>query len=459
MARQVRHTTAVAALVLLLPAYAAAQGVRIQGTTWMQFVDLRPLVPDTAGFVSGDRMSSAPVLQDLTMSAWGLGAGISAHAHLRARTSIGHDNLPWPRSADHFDALDAYVDIDREQFRGRLGRQWTSGALGVYNFDGASLLLRRGSASIEGYGGASLVLGLNEGYDGGGIGALDELPPDERAYLVGVKTRWRPRATTSLSAVWQRSIRSDMGAVYGDRGSLAASTRLFGVGIDGEWTQDLAQNQVTEARLGAHRAIGLRRQASVEFRRSRPYFELWSIWGAFAPVGFDEARGNLAFGARGGRLQLNVGGGYRAYEATNAQIFSSAFRDNGWRATADAAYTGSERWQLAARYAVDIGPGASSTDGTLGGSWVQGSRLTLGASFSTLQHIYEYRLGTGRIVGGSVNAAVRFTEETRVVLDAALYHHSLSPTAFGTDWGQRRASLRFEWTLGGDPGTAAGRAR
>jgi hypothetical protein len=174
-------------------------------------------------------------------------------------------------------------------------------------------------------------------------------------------------------------------------------------------------------------------------------------------VGFDEARGTIAFGARGGRLQLDVGGGYRAYEETNAQIAASSLRENGWRATAGAAYTGSERWQLAGRYAVDIGPGAASTDATLGGSWVQGSRVTLGAALSALQHIYEYRLGTGRIVGGSVNAAIRFTEETRVVLDAALYQHSLSPTSFGTDWGQRRASLRFEWTLGADPGAAARR--
>src|SRR6185295_20283850 len=82
----VRRCQCAGALALLLPIVAGAQGIRIQGTTWMQFVDLRPLVPVSTGFVSGDRVSSAPVLQDLTMSAWGLGAGISAHAHLRART-------------------------------------------------------------------------------------------------------------------------------------------------------------------------------------------------------------------------------------------------------------------------------------------------------------------------------------------------------------------------------------
>ncbi|MFN8573831.1 MAG: hypothetical protein U0132_17370, partial [Gemmatimonadaceae bacterium] len=148
---------------------AVAQNIRIMGSTWMQMIDLRPLkldsipvasaIQDASGnlttadghpvqctgatgycrlLTSGDRVTASPLLQDLEVSGWGLGEGISVHAHVRGRETLGSNALPWPRVNDHFDALDAYVNIERPSYRARLGRQWTSGALGVYNFDGAT---------------------------------------------------------------------------------------------------------------------------------------------------------------------------------------------------------------------------------------------------------------------------------------------------------------------------------
>jgi len=169
-----------------------AQGIRISGVTSMQGVDLRPLIDDSVAVdattgtgpyralvdgrlvrciegeaycrfrSSGARELVAPVVQDLRAVAWGFGEGISLQAHVRARGSLGGSQAQWPRANDSFDAIEAWLEIDRGPARARLGRQWAVGGLGVFNYDGASLVLRRGRTRLEAFGGRSLVAGLNE---------------------------------------------------------------------------------------------------------------------------------------------------------------------------------------------------------------------------------------------------------------------------------------------------------
>lgn len=461
-----------------------AQSIRVMGSTWMQMIDLRPLRLDsipvasavqdangslttadghpvqcagTTGYcrllTSGDRVTASPLLQDLEISGWGLGEGISVHAHVRGRETLGSNALPWPRVNDHFDALDAYVNIERPSYRARLGRQWTAGALGVYNFDGANLAWHQSRWTLEGFGGSSLVTGLNDTHLSGAFSEVDDLPPDERAWLVGGRVRYRSTGRTALTAEYQRQLRSDRGALYSERASIAASTRWLGIAFDGEWTQDLITQTVNEARLHLQRAFPHGHDAVIELRRSRPFFELWSIWGAFSPVGYDEARGLMRKVTAKGKLTMNVGGAYRRYETSETEGATLPLRRDGWRATGNAAFTPSDRLTLYADYAIDIGPGASRSDGSAGGQWTV-DRWSVGLSGSSLQSIYEYRVGTGRVVGVSANASWRISTDTRVAGDLALYSHRLSGEALGTDWSQRRASLRLEWTIGHDPGDA-----
>ena len=117
-----------------------AQGVRISGTTTVDYVDVQPLVmdsvlssstSDSAGLLrrtadgiivecvgadpycryyrSATRVSTGPLMQDLELSGWGLGTGISVYAHGRVRTSIGSASEIWPFADDHFDLLAAYA--------------------------------------------------------------------------------------------------------------------------------------------------------------------------------------------------------------------------------------------------------------------------------------------------------------------------------------------------------------
>ena len=459
----------------------AAQGVRISGTSTVQSIDLRPLRRDSlaarllpgdgllrtgpdgdllecpAGsawcyrLVAGTRATAAPMLQDVALAAWGLGEGVSAHAHVRARTRLGGDAALWPRLGDRFDALDAYVQVDRAAGQLRLGRLWTANALGAYGYDGGALLLRRGRHALEVYGGRALVQGLNEPYPSAELGAVDDLPPEAHGVMVGVRVRARPTASSSVAGLYQRVIVQDRSGLHAERAALDGTLRAGRVTLDGALAYDVAGRLVNEARLRAGRRLGTRVDAALEARRHRPFFELWTIWGAFAPVGFDEARGDLTWRVRPA-LHLTARGGVRRYDETNAGLQALPLRGDGWRAGVDALWLPDPRLTASVHYAVDLGPGAARSDASASARWTLPRGLDLGAHLSTFQSIYEFRVGTGRVAGAMLDAGYRLTATWRLAADAALYRHARTGGTPAADWSQRRAAVRLEWVLGHDPG-------
>lgn len=461
-----------------------AQGVRISGVTSMQYVELRPLVTDSAlasllpgtgewraspGGVpalcpvggayctferSGDRASAMPVLQDLTLAGWGLMEGLSVHANARLRTQAGAEGFAWPRGDDRFDLLDAYAELARDRWSGRLGRQWITGGLGVYNFDGAAATARRRSYSLEGWAGRALLGGLNEGYTSRELAAVENLPPDDDGLIFGVRARYRPDALTAASLLYQRVLVADRSGLYSERVAFDGAARRGVADATLALAYDMATGTWNEARLSVATAWLHPYGGSLEVRHSRPYFDLWTIWGAFAPVGFDEARATATWRAREHPFTASVRGAYRKYGDTEAGL---DLRTNGWRAGADLSWMPGRALAAFASYDVDIGSGAANTDMRLGGRWSRDDGAMLGLDGSVTQNIYEFRVGTGRIYGLAVSGALPIRGDTRLVVDAGVYRHALSNGAPGPDWSQRRASIRFEWTVGRDPGLGGSR--
>jgi hypothetical protein len=386
---------------------------------------------------------------------WGLGEGISAFTHLRVRGSLGSEQVSWPRADDSFDALEAWIEIDRRAFRARLGRQFVSGGLGVYNYDGASVALRRDRARLELFGGRSLVVGLNEPHTGPSLADLNDLPPDEDAWLIGVSGLTPLGTRGNVSAMYQRVIRTDNAALYSDRVAADASWRALGGSADFSLAYDITALEVNDARLSFGRPISNGFAASLEGRRFRPFFEAWTIWGAFSPVAFNEVRGEVSWRNHPGSLSVDAHGAWRSYDETNAGLESQPLKDDGWRAGAGVEWTPREHWLTYADYDVDIGFGASRSDIVGGARWMPDESRWFGIAASGLQHIYEFRVGTGRIIGVRAEGGARITPEVRFIADAAIYSHQLTNGAAGPDWSQRRFTVRFDWTVGGDPGPAA----
>lgn len=468
-------------LALALPGMLGAQGMRVSGVTTVQLVELRRLVADSiaassvagagewrttsdgvpalcptgAAFCqyerSGSRINATPLLQDLTFAGWGWQEGLSFHADVRARTQLGSGGLVYPRADDHFDLLDAYAELERTRWRGRLGRQWVSGSLGSYGFDGGDALWRRGEYSVEGWAGRALIAGLSEPYTSAQLAAVDNLPPQQDGYVFGGRARFRPDALTAAAFTYQRVLLADRSGLYSERAALDGSTRRLGMALDLGLTYDFATHDWNEARLRASTA-GLRAVGySFEVRRTRPFFELWTIWGAFTPVGYNEARTTVDWTPPGSSFAYSVRGEYRKYSETNTGI---SLRTDGWRAGGDARWRGGAAWSAYGSYDVDIGSGAASTDVRAGARWAGPSDVSLGADAMVTQNIYEFRIGTGRIYGLMLDAAMPIRPDIRLVVDAGLYQHTLTNGAPGPDWTQRRASVRLEWTAGRDPGAA-----
>jgi hypothetical protein len=402
---------------------------------------------------SGTRELVAPVVQDLRAVAWGLGRGISVQAHVRVRESLGSDAVSWPRADDTFDAIEAWLEVDRGPARVRLGRQWMTGGLGVYNYDGASILVRRGRARLEAFGGRSLVAGLNEPLTGPELGAIDDLPPDENGWLLGVTAGSPIGSRGAASGTWQRVIRADRAGLYSERLAADASWRVFGATADFSLAWDVSAREVNEARLLAARPVTNNLVVSVEARRHRPFFEAWSIWGAFSPVAFDEARATIAWRSASGALGVDARGSRRRYHETNAGLDATPLKEDGWRAGAGVDWLPGEHWLTYADYDVDIGFGASRSDVVAGARWMPDESRWLGVAASALQHIYEFRIGTGRVNGLRLEGGTRIGDDMRLVGDAAVHAHRQTAATFA-DWSQRRFSLRLEWTVGRDPGSA-----
>jgi hypothetical protein len=473
-------------LALLLSAVVAegavAQSVRIGGSTRFQYVEIRPLLQDSIpvesvggegllrrtsdgrivrcrpedpfcrGTSPGDPLSTLPVIQDLELTAWGFGEGIQVHSQLRGRTVWGGNAEIWPQADDAFDLLAAYAELDRERFRVRVGRQWNVSGLGFYNFDGVVLGLRPGTGvSVEGYAGRSLVRGLNESRTSGALEAVEELAPTEPGVLMGVQARYRPSGQLALNALYHRDIRLDRAGLYSELAAANGVLRLGQGSLEGAVELDVATGGLNEARLRMRSPPFLRMALNGEVRRYRPYFELWTIWGAFSPVGFDEARVTLT-GIAPGALLLRGEASYRSYEESGDGL--GGFRTEGWTLGSTANWSPDPRWRLEGGYRLEAGFGAARSDGHVGMVRQIGDRGFVALRALSFQRLYEFRLEEGTVFGVGADTSLRISDRARLVGGVTRYRHAFAGEAPGLDWNQLRGNLMLQWTLGSEPSVA-----
>lgn len=461
-----------------------AQGIRITGVTTGQYIDMRPMVLDsvpvaqatgqgdlrqTAGgqivqCLAGDAycrylrptsvVGAVPLIQDLNVSAWGLTTGLRAYAQLRFRASEGDAAAFWPSSDRSFEALAAYLELDRGPVLARVGRQWKTSGLGFYNFDGAAITLRPLSwVSVEAYGGRSLLRGLSQPLTSSAIAAVEPWAPDDPDWVAGGELRFRPNARLSAGIVYQRDMRRDAAGLYGERLAADARARLGRSTLEGTLQRDLATGAMNDGtlRLELPQLLGI--ASSVEARHYQPYFELWTIWGAFAPVGYDEASASAFWTDRSDRLTLRVSGGRRTYAAATGGMASLPLRNDGWRLSSDATLRPTPAWALSGSYSADVGFGQARSDQTLSLRRELGAGY-LGVSGMAFQTLDEFQVARGRVWGASAELGAQLLPGARVDGSFQAYRHSERYTG-GIDWNQLRGIVRFQWTVGPEPGRSA----
>jgi hypothetical protein len=477
--------TGALALVLagsLVGTAAHAQGVRGNATTTVRYIELQPIVQE---FVREDQITIEPngdvtfngipvscvvglgcfyyrstdvkhaVLgsQDVGVTAWGLGVqGLSITALMRARADLGGD-LTWPRSDDRFDAILAYAELNRGDFRGRVGRQRTTSHLGLTGYDGASVLWDGvDRLEVEAYAGRSLMRGLSEPREEALRGVQEFSMDTLLTLLAGAAVRYEPVVGTALGVRYQREIFSNRAALVSERASFEASTSQFRpLMLDGAVDYDLAFGRIGKAHLTARAPAFHGIIVELTGRRYLPYFELNTIWGFFSPVGYHEGEVRATW-RRFPAVTAWASGSYREYEEANATVIFRPIEQRGVRIAAGGSWRATQQLGVDVEYRTERGFGAyvSSADASLH------FRMTPGIAFSldgtAFQQIEQFRVGEGIVLGGGASADVRLTRDISLGGGATVYRQTYENRPGIANWNQLRGWTALRAAFGRDPG-------
>ncbi len=469
--------------LLSLPARSMGQGFNGRARTYASALQIRDLVLDSVPadwvpgegvqrvlndgtpavcgeaycqfYRSGTDLGVIPVLQDLEFNAWTGITGLSAYAHLRGRQTVGDWKTVWPRTEEEFEALAAYVEYRRSFYKLQVGRIWKTSSLGFYNYDGGAAEFRLPNRlDVNVFGGMSLVRGLNQMHHSDLISSVEPLAPREDAYLAGVEARWRPLPALSAAMTYQREETRNSGDLYSERFAGSARLLVDDATVDMEFKYDLATEQVNLFRLAVSTPLKAGFRANGEVRKYVPFFELWTIWGAFSPVGYEEARGRLDWAGLGGRLSAYGYASYRRYQETHAEAPEvSAIRDNAWRFGGGGRYTLAEDLSVSGEYRWDEGFGSSGHGGdlTLQRFFGSGRYVSLmGTAFETFS---ELQVGSGRVFGGGIQGGTPLgIGRAKLMGGAMFYKHQQLDRPGRLDLNQARLNLILEIPFGKDPG-------
>ena len=411
---------------------------------------------------AGAIQETYPAVLDVDLSVFALGVeGLRAYVSTRFRTDIGGDEF-WPRVNDNFDLLAGYLELTRDWFRVRAGRDYQISGLGFYGYDGGSARFRYRPwrLQVEAYGGWGLARGVPEPIDGDAFLSLGVFQPNKRDLLFGFRGSARPTVNSSLEAIYQREIPTDRSGISTERLGLEATynpNRTLSLASHADY--DLAVGEWGKAGLN----VGYRAHPIVFVEagllRYRPVFSLQTIWEAFSPVAYNgwnlgvalQARPDLSFKLRGERRQ------YEDTEAS-AAFFESTDRD--WRVSGLASWRPNawgRNWEIDAGYWINWGFGSALNSGNLRVGVRPSDRLSLGVRFSAFQQLEEFRIGEGRVWGLGGDARWR-TRAGTVWLSLDRYDHDrrtngdIADDPARPDWTQWRAAFGLSYYLGSEPG-------
>lgn len=470
---------------LLAPMTVAAQSGRLWGTSTMQYVEVRPLVVDSVlqsevpgdgllrpipggGVVrcvtgedycrygrSDDPVHTVPMIHDVSGTAWGFAEGVRLYTRFILRGEVAGQEGIWPRAGDTFDLVLAYLEWNRRALRVRAGRQWKVSGLGFHNYDGASVSVRPvGSLQAEVYGGWSLARGLNEPRTGDALAAIESFAPAKRALIFGTGVTYRPSARGAITGLYQRELRTDRKGLYSERVAVDGFFRTGRATLEGTFDADLPSRTVNEARLRARAVLPGGFGAVTWLRRYQPFFELWTIWGAFTPVAFSEVGLGGSWRALDGSVGVDVNGSWRSYGETNTSPVFGTARSTAWRLVSSVTAQLTPSFSIAGRYGTDVSFGSAKNSGGLRLQQSLGSDSYVGASLEAFQTAYEFRVDEGTVLGLGVDGGMGFGSRTLLRGGITTYSHRNGGQSPETDWSQIRAYLHFEWSVGAEAGMA-----
>ncbi|MGE3616515.1 MAG: hypothetical protein AB7L66_11645 [Gemmatimonadales bacterium] len=460
---------------------AGAQGYRLRLDTRFQSVSFRgiaydsvlasqvvtspgagPMTPDgyladcripTTGycyyFRPGAKLQGQPLSSTADLTMWGFGLrGLTFRASGRLATDLTND-ATWPGAEPEAILTEAYAEYAASAVSARLGRQLVTGRLGYQGFDGALATVRLPRLGLEltGYGGSGLARAVALPVTSPALNPLNDFQPRDRQVLVGGSAAFRHRYF-DLTAEYRREVDPAVDYFVSERaGASAVVHPMRRVELTGGAEYDFANGWWGSAEAGV-RYNGNRVTVSAQGLRYRPFFDLWTIWGAFSPVPYRSARGDVAVEPVKG-LWVRAGGERYWFDPDEADTPLSTAEDRGWRANLSAAATVVPSLTIEGGLRSEFGPGASSRTIDLGATWRPTDRLTLVGRLGTLDRPLEFRYSDAKVHWVSGMADLQLTERLRLVSDLGYYQEDRQrPDAAAFNLDQLRLSTRFVMTFG-----------
>jgi hypothetical protein len=370
-------------------------------------------------FRPGPELQGIPVSTSASLVMWGLGVeGLSLHASGRLVGDLGDDDA-WPGREPSAQLLEGLLEYRRSALLARAGRQLVASRLEAVGFDGALLRYRLDRASLEitGYGGWGLGQAAAVSPTSPALNPLDEWRPRDRQIVAGAEAAWLYK-DIDLRAEYRREIDPEDDYFVSERTALSLGARTGSLRIHGGMDYNIAEGRLGNADV-LLTLLRSRSSVSVGARRYRPYFSLWTLWGAFSPVPYNAF--NVSAETRLGRI-LTVHARGERYSYEDAEVSTALvpqLRDRGWRARLGGVARFNDRWIADANYEIERGPGASvrSADAAIG--FTPGRRLSLDLYAGALARPLELRYydAESRWIGG--RAQLQLGDQRRIWADAA----------------------------------------
>ncbi len=406
-------------------------------------------------FRPGSEQSGVPTSGSFDLSMWGFGVpGLRVRANGRVLTDLTGDRL-WPGTSPATRLLEGYAEYMNEALTVRLGRVLDEGRLGNSGLgavDGIRASWRFDDPGIEvgGYGGWGLARGTILAVTSPAVNPLLDFQPRNRQQVFGAFAAGH-FGMVDATLEYRREIDPETDYFVAERaGGSVALSPLPGLRLVSGMDYDLAQGH-----LGSGEATLRYAQpgiiATFGGRFYRPFFDLWTVWGAFSPAPYRGVHGSLSIDVTPW-LQLRGRGEWFRYDDTETSTPNVSIKDEGRRLGFTAMTRPRSDVTVEGSAHAEFVPGASTrgVDGRV--SWQAREALRLQLEGGTLERPLELRFQDAglRWLGAAVDYAPTATWRLGVTVDR--YWESRDrPDAAGFDWNQWRVGARISLLLRSEP--------
>ncbi len=399
-------------------------------------------------WIPGPIRVANPVVGQAAFTMWGLGLpGLRLQFNGYATTDVSNAGS-WPGTSPNLQLIEGYAEYAAPAWTAVAGRKVISGRLGTYGFDGGQLTGRLASAglSLSGYAGWGLAIGTNLPVNTDQLYPQEDYHPDQTPVVAGLTASWVSRHA-EITGEYRREVDQTSKYFASERVAGSATIRPYGAwSLVGGAIYDMASGLWGSADAAVRYTVP-KVGVVAGYKRYAPFFELWTIWGAFSPVPYNAVYGSVSVQATR-RLQLRARGESYQFEAADAETPLVFTEDGGWQASGGATYQFNDAWSAQAGYHNEFGSGAASSgwDGNV--TFAPSPRFSIMGYGNSLQRPLEYRWDDSKVLVYGMQANVVARDNVSVAFMVARYDENRQrPDAASFEWDQLRFGAKVVMTF------------